>query len=300
MAWNPEIITQLLTVDKDVGGAEHACMHLLYSRFFTKAFRDMGYLNFDEPFKSLVHQGTILGPDGEKMSKSKGNVVSPDTYIQKFGADVFRMYLGFGFAYVEGGPWNDGGIKSIAKYLDRVERLVDRIYAASEENTQADKKELAFILHRTIKAVDEDLAVFSFNTAIARMMELTNALYKYTEQPFDIAFAKECVRTLVLLMAPFAPHFTEELWERMGGDYSIFNQPFPTYEEKLLVKAETVYPLQINGKVKERFSVPSDYAKEQVEQYVRETYASYFQDMEIVKLIVVPGRIVNAVLKPAK
>ena len=302
MAWDPAIINRMLPVDKYVGGAEHACMHLLYSRFFTKAFRDMGYLDFDEPFLSLVHQGTILGPDGEKMSKSKGNVVSPDTYVQKYGADVFRMYLGFGFAYIEGGPWNDGGIRSIAKYLDRVERLVDRVYAAdpAQNDPAADKKDLTFVLHRSIKAVDADLSTFSFNTAIARMMELTNALYKYTDTPFDIDFAKECVRTLLLLMAPVAPHFAEELWERIGGSYSIFNAAFPAYEEALLVKDETTYPLQVNGKVKERFSVPSDFSREQIEAFVREHFASYFDGMEVVKLIVVPGRIVNLVLKPQK
>ena len=141
-AWDPEIINRMLPVDKYVGGAEHACMHLLYARFFTKAFRDMGYLNFDEPFTSLVHQGTILGPDGEKMSKSRGNVVSPDEYISKYGSDAFRMYLGFGFAYIEGGPWNDGGIRSVSKYLDRVERLVDKVYSGKDENDPSkDSKE---------------------------------------------------------------------------------------------------------------------------------------------------------------
>ena len=132
------------------------------------------------------------------------------------------------------------------------------------------------------------------------MMELTNALYKYTDTPFDIDFAKECVRTLLLLMAPVAPHFAEELWERIGGSYSIFNAAFPAYEEALLVKDETTYPLQVNGKVKERFSVPSDFSREQIEAFVREHFASYFDGMEVVKLIVVPGRIVNLVLKPQK
>ena len=147
----------MLPVDKYVGGAEHACMHLLYSRFFTKAFRDMGYLDFDEPFLSLVHQGTILGPDGEKMSKSKGNVVSPDTYVQKYGADVFRMYLGFGFAYIEGGPWNDGGI-TLDRQIPRPCGAPCRtaFYAADQAQSDpaADKKDLTFVLHRSIKAVD--------------------------------------------------------------------------------------------------------------------------------------------------
>ena len=140
MAWDPAIIDKMLPVDKYIGGAEHACMHLLYARFFTKAFRDMGYLNFDEPFASLVHQGTILGPDGEKMSKSRGNVISPDDYVSKFGADAFRMYLGFGFSYIEGGPWSDGGIKSVHKYLERVERLAMRSLELSGKRPRAKRR----------------------------------------------------------------------------------------------------------------------------------------------------------------
>ena len=300
-AWDPEIINRMLPVDKYVGGAEHACMHLLYARFFTKAFRDMGYLDFDEPFTSLVHQGTILGPDGEKMSKSRGNVVSPDEYISKYGSDAFRMYLAFGFAYIEGGPWNDGGIRSVSKYLDRVERLVDKVYSEEAENdTGKDTKELLFIMNRTIKAVDEDLITFSFNTAVARLMEFTNALYKFTEGPFDIGFAKDCVKTLLLLLAPIAPHFSEELWERIGGEYSIFNQEFPKHDEKHLVLDEITYPLQINGKVKDKFSMPSDSTEEEIREYVLSNYASQFEGMDIVKMIVVPKRIVNVVVKPKK
>ena len=300
-AWDPEIINRMLPVDKYVGGAEHACMHLLYARFFTKAFRDMGYLNFDEPFTSLVHQGTILGPDGEKMSKSRGNVVSPDEYISKYGSDAFRMYLGFGFAYIEGGPWNDGGIRSVSKYLDRVERLVDKVYSGKDENDPSkDSKELLFIKNRTIKAVDGDLDTFSFNTAIARLMEFTNALYRYTEGSYDIEVAKDCIRTLLLLLAPIAPHFSEELWERTGGEYSIFNQDFPKFDEKHLVMDEITYPLQVNGKLKDRFALPADYSEEQIREYVLDKYSDIFEGMEIVKLIIVPKRIVNAVIRPKK
>ena len=300
-AWDPEIINRMLPVDKYVGGAEHACMHLLYARFFTKAFRDMGYLNFDEPFTSLVHQGTILGPDGEKMSKSRGNVVSPDEYISKYGSDAFRMYLGFGFAYIEGGPWSDGGIRSVSKYLDRVERLVDKVYSGKDENDPSkDSKELLFIKNRTIKAVDGDLDTFSFNTAIARLMEFTNALYRYTEGSYDIEVAKDCIRTLLLLLAPIAPHFSEELWERTGGEYSIFNQDFPKFDEKHLVMDEITYPLQVNGKLKDRFALPADYSEEQIREYVLDKYSDIFEGMEIVKLIIVPKRIVNAVIRPKK
>lgn len=298
-AWNKEKIDKMLPVDKYVGGAEHACMHLLYSRFFTKAFRDMGYLDFDEPFQSLVHQGVILGPDGERMSKSRGNVISPDEYVQKYGSDAFRMYLGFGFSYIEGGPWNDGGIKSVHKYLERVERLADKIIETgdSTEAMGPREKQVEYVLHNTIKRVTEDLESFSFNTAIARLMELTNAMYRYTEEPWNAAFARETMRTQLQLMAPFAPHFAEELWERMGESYSIFHSKWPEYDAKALEQDEVTYPLQINGKVKGKFSVPKDMAKDEVEAYVRKEYARLFEGKTIVKFIVVPGRIVNVVVK---
>ena len=299
-AWNRERTDKLLPVDKYVGGAEHACMHLLYSRFFTKAFRDMGYLDFDEPFQSLVHQGVILGPDGERMSKSRGNVVSPDEYVSKYGSDAFRMYLGFGFSYTEGGPWNADGIHAVYKYLERVERIVDRFFGALDQTTdkmgEAEKK-LNFVLHNTIKSVSHDVEIFSFNTAIARLMELTNAMYRYNEGAVNVDLARDTAKKLLLMLAPFAPHFAEELWERIGESYSIFNHDFPVFDEKALEKDEITYPLQVNGKIRTRFTVPKDMSKEDIEKYVMENHADCFAGKTVAKLIVVPGRIVNAVVK---
>jgi leucyl-tRNA synthetase len=146
--------------------------------------------------------------------------------------------------------------------------------------------------------VGQDIETFSFNTAIARMMELTNALYRYIDGPFSKFFAKEAVTQLILLMAPFAPHFTEEIWERLGRKYSIFNKAFPVYDQNLLIKEEITYPLQINGKVKDRFNMPADASKEDIEAYVKNRYKSYFAGMQTVKFIVVPGKIVNVVVKP--
>jgi len=295
-AWDPEKTNKILPVDTYVGGAEHACMHLLYARFFTKAFYDMGLLNFEEPFLRLVHQGTILGPDGEKMSKSRGNVVSPDDFISKYGSDVFRMYLGFGFSYIAGGPWSDSGLHAIKKYLDRVERLYERIGELEDAKKGVDKN-INRILNSTIKAVTADLADFSFNTAIARLMELTNALYKYTDGAVDKAFLTDCYTALIKLLAPFAPHFAEEMWATMGNEYSVFNQEFPAYDEAALTVDEVEYPLQINGKLRDRFSVAADMSKEDVEAYVKENFASAFEGKTIVKFIVVPGKIVNVVVK---
>lgn len=266
-----EWINKMLPVDKYIGGAEHACMHLLYARFFVKALRDLGYLDFDEPFKSLVHQGTILGPDGNKMSKSRGNVVSPDTLINKYGSDTFRMYLMFGFSYIEGGIWSDDGIKSVARFLERVERMVERTIGlrSSRDAFGAKEKELNFIRHGAIKSIGVDLDRFQFNTAIARMMELVNALYKYVDAgSVDGKFLEETVRDLLLLLAPFAPHICEELWERMGYRYSVFNHAWPAFDESARTRDIIEYGVQVNGKIRCRMEIAADAAHEQVQAIV--------------------------------
>ncbi len=178
-----------------MGGAEHACSHLLYSRFITKALHDFGYIDFDEPFKKLVHQGVILGPDGMRMSKSRGNVISADPLIRKYGSDALRLYLMFGFDYTEGGPWTDGGIVSCSKFMDRVERLVHEVEG---ETADAKAGALDYELNYCIKHVTEDIPEFRFNTAVARCMELVNAMYKYRgETEYSPSYLKYCLQTLV-------------------------------------------------------------------------------------------------------
>jgi leucyl-tRNA synthetase len=302
-AFDTEWINKMLPVDKYVGGAEHAAMHLLYARFFTKALRDMGYLNFDEPFLSLVHQGTILGPDGNRMSKSKGNTISPDDYIKEYGSDIFRMYLGFGFAYTDGGPWSDDGIKAIARFVGRVERLVET--AASLDKTVeseygSEEKELDFVRNTAIRGVTEDAERFQFNTSIARMMELVNALYKYESSGHrNHRFFTDTVMDVLKLMAPFAPHLAEELWEKMGGPYSIFDQKWPQWDEKALVRDEVEIVVQLNGKIKEKIMVPSGLDKTQTEEAAMkdEKVIRLLEGKTVVKVIAVPGRLVNIVVK---
>ena len=297
--FDSEWINKILPVDKYVGGAEHACMHLLYARFFTKALRDMGYLNFDEPFLSLVHQGTILGPDGNKMSKSKGNVVSPDDSIQKYGADIFRVYLMFGFNYVEGGPWNDNGLDSVGRFFDRVERIVKKCYEMNFAKTPLGKaeKELNRVRHNTIKCVTNDLGVFSFNTAIARLMEYVNAIYAYEGQvETKNVFYKECARDLVLLIAPFAPHFAEELWEMLGEKYSVFNQKYPVFDEKAMVLDEIELAVQINSKMRGKVVVANGASKEEIEKAALEAVSAQLGGATPKKVIVVPGRLVNIII----
>lgn len=301
-AFDSELINKMLPVDKYIGGAEHACMHLLYARFFTKALRDLGYLNFDEPFTSLVHQGTILGPDGFKMSKSRGNVVSPDDIICKVGSDAFRLYLMFGFSYIEGGPWNENGIESITKFMDRVERIVKSAYsqkAVEKELTKQDK-ELLFVLHSTIQKVTADTEIFSFNTAIARIMELVNALYKYeqiSDKNYSI-FQNACYN-LILLLAPFAPCFAEELHEAIGEKSSVLNKCYPIADNKYLVKDEYELAVQINSKNRDKIIVPADSDNKTIIEIAKnsEVIAKLLEGKTIVKEIVIPKRLVNLVVK---
>ncbi len=303
-AWDKEIINKMLPVDKYIGGAEHACMHLLYARFFTKALRDMGYLDFDEPFKSLVHQGVILGPDGNRMSKSRGNVISPDDYVKEYGSDIFRTYLMFGFSYTEGGPWNDGGIKSVAKFLERVEKIALSVIEAKNNKVDTfskEEKELNYARHYAIKNVDRDLNAFSFNTAIARLMEYVSALYKYNaldDGVKNITFLKECIRDLILLIAPFAPHFAEEIWQIAGNKKSIFKEDYPTFDEKALIKDEIELAVQINSKVKAKILVSPTDSEEEITKTAlsNEIIANIVKDSQVKKVIVIKGRLVNVII----
>ena len=288
--FNKELINKILPVDKYIGGVEHACMHLLYARFFTKALRDMGYLNFDEPFLSLVHQGTILGPDGEKMSKSKGNTVAPDPLVEEYGADVLRGYLMFGFNYIDGGPWTDDGIVAINKFYRKVERLTNAIKESDERILDIDK-----VLHNSLKVIREDLDKFQFNTSMAKIMEYTNILVKYEKS----SIPRYYIEQLLLMLAPFAPHITEELWASIGNKYSIHNENYPMYDEKYLVETEKEIAVQVNGKVRATITINIDDSEEVVkEKALKEDNVKRFtDDKEIVKIIVIKGKIVNIVVK---
>ena len=305
-AFDKDIVNKMLPVDKYVGGPEHACMHLLYARFITKALRDMGYLDFDEPFKSLTHQGLILGPDGLKMSKSKGNTISPNDYISEYGSDVFRMYLMFGFAYVEGGAWSDDGLKSVARFVDRIERYletaIEAINKGENNKTTVDKaeKELNFWLHNAIKGVTEDADKMQFNTAIARMMEFVNAFSKYLQEDVkNLEFLKNTCIDFLKILAPFAPHFAEEQWSLLGLDFSIFNEAWPKFDPKALVKDEVEIAIQVNGKIKAKINVPTDLDEEGIKaaSLANENIIAATEGKNIVKVIVIKGRLVNIVVK---
>ncbi len=298
-----EAVDKLLPVDTYVGGAEHACMHLLYARFFTKALRDMGYLDFDEPFKRLVHQGVILGPDGNRMSKSHGNVVSPDEYVEEYGSDAFRLYLMFGFSYTEGGPWNDDGIKAVARFLDRVEKFVlktDGYKAPKEEKPYgAEEKALDYARNFAIQRVARDMEAFSFNTAIARLMELLNAAVKYdAAEEKNISLLKATMKDFLLLLAPCAPHFCEELWEQTGGKGSVFEQPYPAENAEALRLDEAEYAVQVNSKIVARAMLPNSASEEELRACVLALpeVSARTEGKSVKKCIVVKGRLVNLIV----
>ncbi|TYB30432.1 MAG: leucine--tRNA ligase, partial [Candidatus Mcinerneyibacterium aminivorans] len=313
--FDKDLANRWLPVDKYVGGAEHAVMHLMYARFFTMALNDIGMIDFEEPFKSLRHQGIILGPDGKKMSKSKGNVINPDDYIDEYGADVLRVYLMFAYDYETGGAWDDDTLKATDRFLNRVWRLVTEEEWAKnifEEDIQeyeiTDKTEewndeLERKLHKTIKDVTEDAEDFKFNTAISKIMELNNKIYKYIQRlprkNHDKELLKTVIEKLIQLFAPFAPHMCEELWQRIGNEYSIFQSEWPEYEEDKLVAETVTIAAQINGKVRDEIEVPVDADEEKIKELAlkSERVQKYTEGKDIVKTIVVPKRIINFVVK---
>lgn len=298
-AFDPYIINKMLPVDKYVGGAEHSCMHLIYARFITKVLRDAGYIDFDEPFKSLIHQGIILGSDGQKMSKSKGNTVSPDEYIDMYGSDVFRTYLMSGFNYFEGGPWSDKGIVAIKRYYDRVDACFEKYFSIEKftDFSGEEEKKLEIILNNTIEKVSYGLENFQFNTSIARMMELFNAIRIYLNTGRNSEILKDVMGKAIKLIAPEAPHISEYYWERFGGTSSIFKQTWPKADEKIIKNANIKIPVQINSKNIIVLEVEKDITEEQMKEVAMEHINARINGRKIMKVIFVPNKIINFVVK---
>jgi leucyl-tRNA synthetase len=292
-----------LPVDQYVGGAEHAVMHLLYARFVTKALHDMGYIGFDEPFKKLVHQGTITAK-GAKMSKSRGNVVNPDLFIEQYGADTFRMYMMFMGGYEEGGDWSDEGIVGIHRFLKRVWRTVQQCIETPPKGPADPRFDRVLQqMHYALKHCTVDLQRFHFNTSISRLMELMNEVSLYMQNiplaEMDSRLNSEVIPKLLLMLAPFAPHFSEELWAQSGRPYSIFNQKWPDYDEAWLVQKRLNLAVQINGKVRGQIEVDADSSDEAVIQVALqdERIAGYLADKTLLKSIVVQKRLVSLVVR---
>ena len=290
-----------LPVDQYTGGAEHAVMHLLYSRFFIKALRDMGLVDFDEPFVRLFNQGTII-VNRQKMSKSRGNVITPDEYVSVVGADAVRGYLMFVGPWEHGGEWSDDGISGISRWLNRVWNLVLRGSEAmfSQSPDKDAVSDLRHQTHKTIKKVTDDIDRFRFNTMVACLMEFTNYLTKVLEAELvDKSSWQEAVDALLLLLAPTAPHFTEELWERTGHEYSIHNHDWPKWEEELVREEQFTLVIQVNGKVRDKVDVAVSIAEIEARELAmsRERVKAHLDSKDIDNIVYVPGRLINIVAR---
>jgi leucyl-tRNA synthetase len=283
-------------------------MHLIYARFFTKVMRDLGLIKFDEPFKKLLTQGMVI-KDGNKMSKSKGNTVSPDEIIDKYGADTVRLFMLFASPPDKDLEWSEKGVEGCFRFLNRVWRLVDKykdIYLHNGKSFDMNDvlKGLRSELHRTVKAVTIDIGErMQYNTAIARMMELINAVYKVSEDDLNTDSGRmvlsEIFSKLIPMLAPYVPHIAEEMWEMLGQKDTVVLHPWPGYLEKLTAKDLIEIVFQINGKIRSKAMVSSDISKEDMEKtaLADERIAELIKGKEIKKAIVVPGKLVNIVVK---
>ena len=297
---DPEVARAWLPVDQYTGGAEHAVMHLLYSRFFIKALYDMGMVDFEEPFLRLFNQGVILGQDHEKMSKSRGNVVNPDDVVDAVGADAVRCFLMFIGPWDHGGPWSAEGINGIARWLNRVWDIASRDPGGLEGSDGSAARDTQRLLHQTVRKCYGDLDRFKFNTAIASLMELTNHLNRvWAEGSVDGATWSECVEKLLLMLAPMAPHLTEELWERTGRQYSVHQQPFPGWDEELAADEVFTLVVQVNGKVRDKLEVPVGIPEAEAQELALASprVQGFLDGKSINKTVYVPGRLVNVVVQ---
>ena len=289
-------------VDLYVGGTEHAVLHLLYARFWHKVLFDLGHLSKPEPFQRLVNQGIILGEDNQKMSKSRGNIVNPDEVIDEYSADAFRCYEMFMGPLEQMKPWSMRGVEGVSRFLARVWRLMMEENQAGEwelspriQDIASDKSQLKLV-HATIKKVTEDIESLSFNTAISQMMVFVNGFTNVERIPVT------AMRMLLILLNPFAPHLTSELWEKVGAKFrvepaEITQQPWPSHDEALLVEAEVEIVVQINGKLRARLKVATDASEETLKAaaLALPKIAEAITGKEIRKVVIVPNKLVNVV-----
>jgi len=307
--WRQDMVARWLPVDQYIGGVEHAILHLLYARFFTKVLYDMGLVGCEEPFTNLLTQGMVL-KDGAKMSKSKGNVVSPEDIMARYGADTTRLFILFAAPPERDLEWSNQGVEGCYRFLQRVWRLVnavvDEVKGAPATPTTAAgvNLEMRRLVHRTVYRVTRDIEErFSFNTAVSAVMELVNGMYQFIDRvpvvDRDPAVTKEAVEKLLLLLAPFAPFIAEELWERTGHAESIHRQPWPVYDEALLEEEQVTIVVQINGRVRDRLVVPADLTPEDMQQVVlgQPRVQKLIAGKKIVKVVPVPKKLVNIVVR---
>ena len=300
--FDPREYDYWMPVDTYTGGAEHATMHLLYTRFFHKAMRDMGVTRGDEPMLQLRNQGQILGPDGQRMSKSRGNVIDPDEQIHAHGADAVRAYLMFGYRWQEGGPYNVENIQGVVRWLHRLWALVVETAEAPPADRDADPaadRRLRRSVHRAIRQVSADLEAFEFNTVVSGLMELTNALAQAREEGREgSAEFRKAVQAMLLLAAPVVPHFAEELWQHLGQPYSIHQQAWPALDPAALAVEEITLIVQINGKLRDRIQLPAGVSEDEAKQaaLASSVVQKHLAGRTPQQVVVVPGRLVNIVV----
>jgi len=299
--FDPDAASLWTPVDLYCGGIEHAILHLLYGRFITKVLRDIGLVDHAEPFTRLRSQGMILSTDGTKMSKSRGTQIGPDDLVDTYGADALRLHLMFLGPWEQGGPWNERGITGMERFIRRAFMLVSEAASRdiTEDVTEEDNAAILSLLHRTIKRVTTDLDDFQFNTMIAALIEFTNELMKLKDQPVSRTSTwREGMETLTLLMAPSTPYVAEEMWSRLGKPFSVHQQSWPDYDESLAVARTVEIPVQVNGKIRDRITVPSGADESSVMELAMasDRVQDHIAGKTIVREIFVADRMVNLVV----
>ena len=310
LPFDKESVDYWMPVDQYIGGVEHAILHLLYSRFFMKALYNMGYVTCDEPFKNLLTQGMVL-KDGAKMSKSLGNVVSPEEIVEKFGADTARLFILFASPPEKDLEWSDQGVEGCYKFINRVWRIVNHFinvvkgdYKVNPAEFTKEDKDLWFVINNSVKRVTGDVGNrFNFNTAISAIMELVNAFYNYSDKVSDEkknnGIIKAGIEKMILMLAPFIPHAAEELWHSIGKEGSVHEEKWPEYDESALVKDEIEIVVQINGKVRDKIVIPAGIDKKEMEEKALESekVKAALEGKNVIKVISVPKKLVNIVAK---
>jgi leucyl-tRNA synthetase len=291
--WDPKITEQWLPVDLYTGGAEHSVLHLLYVRFISLALHDAKLLSFGEsnaplgePFPKFRAHGLLI-KDGAKMSKSKGNVINPDEYVERFGADALRLYLMFLAPFEQGGDFRDAGMLGAVRFIERVWKYSQMI--KKEGDTTDETLKLQIHIHKTIKKVSDDIESLHYNTAVSALMILLNEFERHTFIP------QSYFEIFLKLLAPFAPHITEELWHELGNSDSIHRAPWPTYDPALLIEETVTYAVQVNGKVRGTVTAPAEASEDDVATLakVHEKIAPFLHEKTIQKTIFVPKKIIN-------
>jgi leucyl-tRNA synthetase len=296
--FNPETVRYWCPLDLYVGGAEHAVMHLLYFRFFTKVLADAGMVDFREPAPRLMNQGTLHAPDGRRMSKSKHNVITPDSVVAEYGADTLRGYILFMGPFEGDAIWDPQSINGVHRWLGRVWDLAQPAETRRAEQQPA-ALELRRTVNKTIKRVGDDMAAFQFNTAVSSLMELTNLMQRVRDELEGSETWSWAVQQLLLMLAPMTPYISEELWHRHGHTDSVHLQSWPGYDEVMTVDEVVTVVVQVNGKLRDRLDVPRDEAMETVQEQALASprVKPHLAEREIVKVVSVPNKLINFVVR---